>query len=120
MTRVRADREDICFLPEPRGEDDAWMAPETLEVLNTPTSGGNGDARRRAIGSVALKIKSLNFMRGRTFVNNADIYAEEPEPKKMKTLVTPPARPRCLLGNVAQSTPLPDEGSRASPTSSTG
>ena len=62
-----------------------------------------------------IKVKSLNFMRGRTFLNKYLIIdeAQNLTPKQMKTLVTRagPGTKVICLGNIAQiDTPLPHRG----------
>src|SRR5205814_1859604 len=63
-----------------------------------------------------IKVKSLNFMRGRTFVNKWLIIdeAQNLTPKQMKTLITRagPGTKVVCLGNIAQiDTPYLTEGS---------
>ena len=63
-----------------------------------------------------IKVKSLNFMRGRTFLNKYLIIdeAQNLTPKQMKTLVTRagPGTKVICLGNIAQiDTPYLTEGS---------
>jgi PhoH-like ATPase len=63
-----------------------------------------------------IKIKSLNFMRGRTFMNKFLIIdeAQNLTPKQMKTLITRagPGTKVVCLGNIAQiDTPYLTEGS---------
>ncbi len=63
-----------------------------------------------------LKVKSMNFMRGRTFVDKYVIIdeAQNLTPKQMKTLVTRagPGTKIICLGNIAQiDTPYLTEGS---------
>ena len=63
-----------------------------------------------------IKIKSLNFMRGRTFLNKFVIIdeAQNLTPKQMKTLITRagPGTKIVCLGNLAQiDTPYLTEGS---------
>src|SRR3546814_21173738 len=63
-----------------------------------------------------IKVKSLNFMRGRTFLNKFLIIdeAQNLTPKQMKTLVTRagPGTKIICLGNIAQiDTPYLTEGS---------
>jgi PhoH-like ATPase len=63
-----------------------------------------------------IKVKSLNFMRGRTFIKKWLIIdeAQNLTPKQMKTLVTRagPGTKVVLLGNIAQiDTPYLTEGS---------
>lgn len=63
-----------------------------------------------------LKVKSINFMRGRTFINKFLIIdeAQNLKPKQMKTLITRagPGTKVVCLGNIAQiDTPYLTEGS---------
>ncbi len=111
MTRVTVPvGEDIGFLP---GTEEEKMAPwmgaltDNLEVL-TQTSGG-GDWGRAATDELLrskIRIHSLNFMRGRTFLNKYIILdeAQNLTPKQMKTLITRagPGTKIVCLGNVAQ------------------
>jgi PhoH-like ATPase len=122
MTRVTVPvGEDIGFLP---GTEEEKMAPwmgaleDNLEVLNT-TDGAAGEWGRAATRDLIrsrIRIKSLNFMRGRTFLNKFLIIdeAQNLTPKQMKTLVTragPGTKVLCL-GNIAQiDTPYLTEGS---------
>ena len=75
MTRVTVPvGEDIGFLPGTEEEKmPPWMGAleDNLDVLNeTDESGGEwGRAATRDLMRSRIKIKSLNFMRGRTFVN---------------------------------------------------
>jgi hypothetical protein len=52
-----------------------------------------GPRRHRDLIRSRIKIKSLNFMRGRTFINKFLIIdeAQNLTPKQMKTLITAPA-----------------------------
>jgi hypothetical protein len=76
-----------------------------------------GAARRPAdLIRNRIKIKSLNFMRGRTFLNKFLIIdeAQNLTPKQMKTLITRagPGTKVICLGNIAQiDTPYLTEGS---------
>ena len=76
MTRVTVPLgEDIGFLPGTEEEKmTPWMGAleDNLDVLNaTDESGGEwGRAATRDLVRSRIKVKSLNFMRGRTFVNN--------------------------------------------------
>jgi PhoH-like ATPase len=96
MTRVTVPLgEDIGFLPGTEEEKmQPWMGAleDNLDVLNaTDESGGEwGRAATRDLVRSRIKIKSLNFMRGRTFVNKWLIIdeAQNLTPKQMKTLVT--------------------------------
>lgn len=102
--------EDIGFLP---GTEEEKMAPwmgalmDNLEVLQGQHSGDNWEAsateewlRQR------VKICSMNFMRGRTFLNRYIIVdeAQNLTPKQMKTLVTRsgPGTKFICLGDIKQ------------------
>ena len=122
MTRVTVPLgEDIGFLPGTEEEKmQPWMGAleDNLDVLNaTDESGGEwGRAATRDLVRSRIKIKSLNFMRGRTFVNKWLIIdeAQNLTPKQMKTLVTRagPGTKVVCLGNIAQiDTPYLTEGS---------
>ncbi len=122
MTRVTVPvGEDIGFLP---GTEEEKMAPwmgaleDNLDVLNK-TDEDAGDWGRAATQDLIrsrVKIKSLNFMRGRTFLKKFLIIdeAQNLTPKQMKTLVTRagPGTKVVCLGNIAQiDTPYLTEGS---------
>jgi PhoH-like ATPase len=122
MTRVTVPvGEDIGFLPGTEEEKmTPWMGAleDNLDVLNkTDNEGGDwGRAATRDLIRSRIKIKSLNFMRGRTFINKFLIIdeAQNLTPKQMKTLITRagPATKVVCLGNVAQiDTPYLSEGS---------
>ena len=122
MTRVTVPLgEDIGFLPGTEEEKmQPWMGAleDNLEVLNaSDESGGEwGRAATRDLVRSRIRIKSLNFMRGRTFVNKWLIIdeAQNLTPKQMKTLVTRagPGTKVVCLGNLAQiDTPYLTEGS---------
>ena len=122
VTRVTVPiGEDIGFLPGTEEEKmTPWMGAfeDNLDVLNaTDESGGEwGRAATRDLVRSRIKIKSLNFMRGRTFINKFLIIdeAQNLTPKQMKTLVTRagPGTKVVCLGNVAQiDTPYLTEGS---------
>jgi PhoH-like ATPase len=113
--------EDIGFLP---GTEEEKMAPwmgaleDNLEVLNkTDDSAGEwGRAATNDLIRTRIRIKSMNFMRGRTFINKYLIIdeAQNLTPKQMKTLVTRagPGTKVVCLGNIAQiDTPYLTEGS---------
>ena len=97
-----------------------WMGAleDNLEVLNK-TDDEAGDWGRAATHDLIrnrIKIKSLNFMRGRTFLNKFLIIdeAQNLTPKQMKTLITRagPGTKVVCLGNIAQiDTPYLTEGS---------
>jgi len=122
MTRVTVPiGEDIGFLPGTEEEKmQPWMGAleDNLDVLNaSDESGGEwGRAATRDLVRSRIKVKSLNFMRGRTFVNKWLVIdeAQNLTPKQMKTLVTRagPGTKVVCLGNIAQiDTPYLTEGS---------
>ncbi|QDZ30466.1 PhoH family protein [Noviherbaspirillum sp. UKPF54] len=122
VTRVTVPvGEDIGFLPGTEEEKmSPWMGAfdDNLEVLNKSDSdaGEWGRAATQDLIRSRIKIKSLNFMRGRTFVNKFLIIdeAQNLTPKQMKTLVTRagPGTKIVCLGNIAQiDTPYLTEGS---------
>jgi PhoH-like ATPase len=122
MTRVTVPLgEDIGFLPGTEEEKmQPWMGAleDNLDVLNaSDESGGEwGRAATRDLVRSRIRIKSLNFMRGRTFVHKWLIIdeAQNLTPKQMKTLVTRagPGTKVVCLGNIAQiDTPYLTEGS---------
>jgi len=122
MTRVTMPiGEDIGFLPGTEEEKmQPWMGAleDNLDVLNaSDESGGEwGRAATRDLVRARIKVKSLNFMRGRTFVRKWLIIdeAQNLTPKQMKTLVTRagPGTKVVCLGNLAQiDTPYLTEGS---------
>ena len=120
--------DEIGFLP---GTEEEKMLPwmgaleDNLEVLHlgsgTPGyAGGNAiDATKNATMEMIrsrIKIKSMSFMRGRTFLNKYLIIdeAQNLTPKQMKTLVTRagPGTKIVCLGNISQiDTPYLTEGS---------
>jgi len=110
MTRVTVPvGEDIGFLPGTEEEKmTPWMGAlmDNLEVL-TQTEGGEwGRAATDDLLRSRIRIHSLNFMRGRTFLNKYIILdeAQNLTPKQMKTLITRagPGTKIVCLGNVAQ------------------
>jgi PhoH-like ATPase len=113
--------EDIGFLPGTEEEKmGPWMGAldDNLEVLaKTDTSAGEwGRAATNELIRSKIKIKSLNFMRGRTFLNKFVIIdeAQNLTPKQMKTLITRagPGTKIICMGNLAQiDTPYLTEGS---------
>ncbi len=122
MTRVTVPvGEDIGFLPGTEEEKmNPWMGAleDNLDVLNkTDDEAGEwGRAATRDLIRSRIKVKSLNFMRGRTFINKFLIIdeAQNLTPKQMKTLVTRagPGTKVVCLGNIAQiDTPYLTEGS---------
>ena len=122
VTRVTVPvGEDIGFLPGTEEEKmGPWMGAldDNLEVLSK-TDGGAGEWGRAATNDLVrskIKIKSLNFMRGRTFLNKFVLIdeAQNLTPKQMKTLITRagPGTKIVCLGNLAQiDTPYLTEGS---------
>ncbi|MDB5824093.1 MAG: protein involved in phosphorous metabolism [Herminiimonas sp.] len=122
VTRVTVPvGEDIGFLPGTEEEKmSPWMGAfdDNLEVLNKSDSdaGEWGRAATQDLIRSRIKIKSLNFMRGRTFVNKYLIVdeAQNLTPKQIKTMVTRagPGTKIVCLGNIAQiDTPYLTEGS---------
>jgi PhoH-like ATPase len=110
MTRVTVPvGEDIGFLPGTEEEKmTPWMGAlmDNLEVL-TQTEGGEwGRAATDDLLRSRIRIHSLNFMRGRTFLNKFIILdeAQNLTPKQMKTLITRagPGTKIVCLGNVSQ------------------
>jgi len=110
MTRVTVPvGEDIGFLPGTEEEKmTPWMGAlmDNLEVL-TQTEGGDwGRAATDDLLRSRIRIHSLNFMRGRTFLNKFIILdeAQNLTSKQMKTLITRagPGTKVVCLGNVAQ------------------
>ncbi len=122
VTRVTVPvGDDIGFLP---GNEEEKMGPwmgaldDNLEVLaRTDSSAGEwGRAATNDLVRSKIKIKSLNFMRGRTFLNKFVLIdeAQNLTPKQMKTLITRagPGTKIVCLGNLAQiDTPYLTEGS---------
>jgi PhoH-like ATPase len=122
VTRVTVPLgEDIGFLPGTEEEKmGPWMGAldDNLEVL-ARGDGSAGDWGRAATQDLVrskIRIKSLNFMRGRTFLNKYVLIdeAQNLTPKQMKTLITRagPGTKIVCLGNLAQiDTPYLSEGS---------
>ena len=86
-----------------------WMGAlmDNLEVLTQSQEGGSwGRAATNDLLRNRIKIRSLNFMRGRTFLNRYLILdeAQNLTPKQMKALVTRagPGTKLVCLGNIAQ------------------
>jgi PhoH-like ATPase len=111
MTRATVSvGEDIGFLPGTEEEKmTPWMGALTdnLEVLTDPQEGGAwGRAATNDLLASRIKIRSMNFMRGRTFLSRYVIIdeAQNLTPKQMKTLVTRagPGTKIVCLGNVEQ------------------
>ncbi len=122
ITRVTVSvGEDIGFLPGTEEEKmTPWMGAleDNLDVLNNmdEEAGDWGRAATRDLIRSRIKIKSLNFMRGRTFVRKFLIIdeAQNLTPKQMKTLITRagPGTKVVCLGNISQiDTPYLTEGS---------
>ncbi|NQY26783.1 MAG: PhoH family protein [Piscirickettsiaceae bacterium] len=112
MTRVTVPvGEDIGFLPGTEEEKmTPWMGAlmDNLEVLNK-TDDNAGEWGKQATNDLLqsrIKIRSLNFMRGRTFLNRFLIIdeAQNLTSKQMKTLITRagPGTKVVCLGNIAQ------------------
>ena len=113
MTRATISvGEDIGFLP---GTEEEKMAPwmgaltDNLEVLlpSSNKDGGNwGRAATNDLLASRIKIRSMNFMRGRTLLDRWLILdeAQNLTPKQMKTLITRagPGTKIVCLGNVEQ------------------
>jgi len=113
--------EDIGYLPGTEEEKmQPWMGAleDNLEVLNQGSGSGGEWGRAAATDLIRsrIKVKSMSFMRGRTFINKFLIIdeAQNLTPKQMKTLVTRagPGTKVICLGNIAQiDTPYLTEGS---------
>jgi PhoH-like ATPase len=122
VTRVTVPvGDDIGFLP---GNEEEKMGPwmgaldDNLEVLarSDNAAGEWGRAATNDLVRSKIRIKSLNFMRGRTFLNKFVLIdeAQNLTPKQMKTLITRagPGTKIVCLGNLAQiDTPYLTEGS---------
>ena len=122
VTRVTVPvGDDIGLLP---GNEEEKMGPwmgaldDNLEVLarGDSSAGEWGRAATNDLVRSKIKIKSLNFMRGRTFLNKYVLIdeAQNLTPKQMKTLITRagPGTKIVCLGNLAQiDTPYLTEGS---------
>ncbi|QIK81569.1 PhoH family protein [Lysobacter sp. HDW10] len=112
MTRATVSvGEDIGFLPGTEEEKmTPWMGALTdnLEVLmpNAKEGGAWGRAATNDLLASRIKIRSMNFMRGRTFLSRYLILdeAQNLTPKQMKTLITRagPGTKIVCLGNVEQ------------------
>ncbi len=123
MTRATVSvGEDIGFLPGTEEEKmGPWMGAldDNLEFLTKGDGSGAGEWGRAATNELIrsrIKIKSMNFMRGRTFMNKWIIIdeAQNLTPKQMKTLITRagPGTKIICMGNLAQiDTPYLTEGS---------
>ncbi|TCS99474.1 PhoH-like ATPase [Tepidimonas ignava] len=123
MTRATVSvGEDIGFLPGTEEEKmGPWMGAldDNLEFLAKGGQNPAGEWGRAATQDLIrsrVKIKSMNFMRGRTFLNKYVIIdeAQNLTPKQMKTLITRagPGTKLVCMGNLAQiDTPYLTEGS---------
>ena len=121
MTRATVSvGKDIGFLP---GTEEEKMAPwmgaleDNLEVLHASDTGGEwGRQATMDLIKNRIRVKSMSFMRGRTFLQKFVIIdeAQNLSPKQMKTLITRagPGTKIVCLGNIAQiDTPYLTEGS---------
>lgn len=111
ITRVTVPvGEDIGFLP---GTEEEKMAPwmgalmDNLEVLTQSEIGGEwGRAATGDLLQKRIKLRSMNYMRGRTFLNRYIILdeAQNLTSKQMKTLITRagPGSKIICLGNISQ------------------
>ena len=113
--------DDIGFLPGTEEEKmQPWMGAleDNLEVLNRGIDGGGEWGRSAAADLIRtrIKVKSMNFMRGRTFISKFLIIdeAQNLTPKQMKALITRagPGTKVVCMGNIAQiDSPYLTEGS---------
>jgi PhoH-like ATPase len=113
MTRMTVPvGEDIGFLPGTEEEKmGPWMGAleDNLDVLHETATHEHGAWGRAATHDLLrnrIRIKSLNFMRGRTFLKKFLIIdeAQNLSPHQIKTLVTRagPGSKIVCLGNIAQ------------------
>ena len=111
MTRVTIPvGEDIGFLPGTEEEKmTPWMGAlmDNLEVLHGNQDGGSfGKNATDDLLKNKIKIRSLNFMRGRTFLNRFIIIdeAQNLTPKQIKTFITRagPGSKIVCLGDIKQ------------------
>ena len=110
VTRVTVSvGEDIGFLPGTEEEKmTPWMGAlmDNLEVLSPSDNDEWGTAVTHDLLRKWIKVRSLNFMRGRTFLNKFIIIdeAQNLTSKQMKTLITRagPGTKVVCMGNVAQ------------------
>ena len=111
MTRVTVPLgEDIGFLPGTEEEKmTPWMGAllDNLEVLTQSSDAGEWErAATHEILNKRVKIRSLNFMRGRTFLNRFIILdeAQNLTSKQMRALITRcgPGTKIVCLGNLSQ------------------
>ncbi len=101
--------DDIGFLP---GTEEEKMAPwmgalmDNMEVLSSGEGGEWGRAATNDLLRSRIKIHSMNFMRGRTFLKKFVIIdeAQNLTSKQMKSLITRagPGTKVVCLGNIAQ------------------
>jgi PhoH-like ATPase len=102
--------DEIGFLPGTEEEKmTPWMGALTdnIEVLTQSEEGGEwGRAATNDLLAHRIKVRSMSFMRGRTFLNRYVIIdeAQNITPKQMKALLTRagPGTKMICLGNVAQ------------------
>lgn len=123
MTRATVSvGEDIGFLPGTEEEKmEPWMGAldDNLEVLTKTDGNSAGEWGRAATNELIrshIRIKSMNFMRGRTFLSKYVLIdeAQNLTPKQIKTLITRagPGSKIVCMGNLAQiDTPYLTEGS---------
>ena len=111
MTRVTIPvGEDIGFLPGTEEEKmTPWMGAlmDNLEVLTQSLDGGDWErAATNELLSKRIKIRSLNFMRGRTFLHRWLILdeAQNLTSKQLRTLITRagPGTKIICMGNLSQ------------------
>jgi PhoH-like ATPase len=113
MTRITVPvGEDIGFLPGTEEEKmEPWMGAleDNLDVLHETGVQEHGSWGRAATHDLLrsrIRIKSLNFMRGRTFLKKFLIIdeAQNLTPNQLKTLITRagPGSKIVCLGNIAQ------------------
>ena len=115
MTRATvAIGEEIGYLPGTEEEKmSPWMGAlmDNLEVLSAPSrgaGGGNrwGQAATQDLLHSRIRIRSLNFMRGRTLLNRFMVLdeAQNLTPQQMRTLITRagPGTKIVCLGNIGQ------------------
>ncbi|MDX2345939.1 MAG: PhoH family protein [Legionella sp.] len=111
MTRVTIPvGEDIGFLPGTEEEKmTPWMGAlmDNLEVLHDEQEGGKfGQNATQDLLQNRIKIRSLNYMRGRTFLNRFIIIdeAQNLTSKQIKTLITRagPGSKIICLGDIKQ------------------
>jgi len=112
MTRATiAIGEDIGYLP---GSEEEKMTPwmgaliDNLEVLGSGAAGSTrwAQAASEDVLRSRIRVRSLNFMRGRTLLNRFMVLdeAQNLTPQQMRTLITRagPGTKVVCLGNIAQ------------------